>query len=217
MPHKRLHTLSQWAKSTLIVIIIILIDPYCLAGSAESLTATFHAGNYSILRDSSGYDVVIMGGFSDRVDTGNPMLPQKTFEVLLLPNVDDSSLQLKIISTKTQVLEGTYNIKPSPPWLPQDSNDTSIGLIKNLSTYEANTDYPENCVTLLPLSQMRKWKYVPVNFMPFQYNPVIKRLTLNDNVTIKIDKLQPDRAANCQGGKPFGRYYVRQLGPFQVH
>jgi hypothetical protein len=27
---------------------------------------------------------------------------------------------------------------------------------------------------------------VPVNFMPFQYNPVTKKLTLNDNVTIEI-------------------------------
>ena len=158
----------------------------CLANATESVTATLQAGNYSITKDSSGYDVIIMEGFSDRVDTGNPMLPQKTFDVLLPPNVDDSSLQLKIISSQAQVLEGTYDIKPSPPWLPQSSNDTSVELVKNLSTYEANANYPESCVMLLPPSQMRKWKFVPVNFMPFQYNPLTRKLTLNDNVTIEI-------------------------------
>jgi hypothetical protein len=179
--------LSRFLANILFIyIFFILTAACCLADAAESVTATLYAGNYSITKDSSGYDVIIMDGFSDRVDTGNPMLPQKTFDVLLPINVDDSSLQLKTISSKTYVLDETYDIKPSPPWLPQTSNNKSIELVKNLSTYKANADYPESCVMLLPPSQMRKWKFVPVNFMPFQYNPVTGKLTLNENITIEI-------------------------------
>jgi hypothetical protein len=163
------------------------------ANSTGRITITLNASNYKINKDNSGYDVIDMEGFSNRVVTGDPMLPQKNFDVLLPPNADVSSVQLRMISTKAMVLDGTYNIKPSPQWLPQAKNlsDTyaypkTIELVVNKSIYEANANYPETFVELLPYSQMRKWLYVPVNFIPFQYNPVTKKLTLNENVTIEI-------------------------------
>jgi hypothetical protein len=163
------------------------------ANPTGSIAITLNASNYKINKDNSGYDVIDMDGFSNRVVTGDPMLPQKNFDVLLPPNADVSSVQLRMISTKAMVLEGTYNIKPSPQWLPQakNLNDTyayprTHELVANKSIYEANSNYPETFVVLLPYSQMRKWLYVPVNFIPFQYNPLTKKLTLNKNVTIEI-------------------------------
>ena len=198
LPRKSPSRLKFWADLALVSIIIILISMGSLA-STGNVTVTLNAGNYNITKDSSGYDVIIMDGFSDRVETGDPMLPQRTFDALLPPDVDDSSLQLKIISSKTQVLDGTYDIKPSPKWLPQTDNETATEVMKNKSTYEANADYPEDYVLLMPTSQMRKWKYVPVNFIPFQYNPVAKKLTLHDNVTIEISyslkELSPEMVA----------------------
>jgi hypothetical protein len=175
-----------WTKIGLICMIFILCSMSSLAVTAGNVTVTLNAGPYNITPDNSGYDVIVMDGFSERVDTGNPMLPQKTFNVLLPAEFDESSLQLKIVSAKTQVLEGTYDIKPSPKWLPLDSNMTGTEIMINKSTYEANADYPDNFVLLQPTSQMRKWKYVPVNFIPFQYNPTTKKLTLHEYVTIKI-------------------------------
>ena len=163
------------------------------ANSTGSITITLNASNCKINKDNSGYDVIDMDGFSNRVVTGDPMLPQKNFDVLLPPNADISSVQLRMISTKATVLDGTYNIKPSPQWLPQTKNlnDTyaypkTSELVANKSIYEANSNYPKTFVELLPYSQMRKWLYVPVNFIPFQYNPVTKKLTLNKNVTIEM-------------------------------
>ncbi|MEI6104264.1 MAG: C25 family cysteine peptidase [Methanothrix sp.] len=180
--------------------ITILCSMSGLAVTAGNVTVALNAGTYNITPDNFGYDVIVMDGFSDRVETGDPMLPQKTFDVLLPADVDDSSLQLKIVSAKKQVLDGTYDIKPSPKWLPQDSNETATEIMINISTYEANAYYPEKFVLLLPTSQMRKWKYVSVNFIPFQYNPVTKKLTLHENVTIEISynlkELAPSRAAS---------------------
>jgi len=179
-----------WVDLALICIIIILCSLSSLAATTGNVTVALNAGTYNITKDRSGYDVIVMDGFSDRVETGNPMLPQKTFDVLLPADINDSSLQLKIISAKTRVLDGTYDIKPSPEWLPQTLNETfnetASMMMKNVSTYETDADYPENFVLLLPISQMRKWKSVPVDFMPFQYNPVTKKLTLHENVTIEI-------------------------------
>jgi len=193
-----------------------------ISGLADTgrVNVTLDAGAYNITKDASGYDVIVMDGFSDLVETGDPMLPQKTFDVLLPPNYDESSLQLKIVSAKSEVLTGTYDIKPSPEWLPQNSNDTVIGADSSItteiplgietaipsetviktSTYETDADYPENYVYLLPNSQMRKWMFVPVNFIPFQYNPVTKKLIFYESVTIEISFAEKELSLSAEEG-----------------
>ena len=54
------------------------------------------------------------------------------------------------------------------------------------AVYQNDSAYPEKNVLLLPYSQMRKWIFVPVQFIPFKYNPVQKTLILIENVTVKI-------------------------------
>jgi hypothetical protein len=184
----------------LVGIIIFFISMSGLASANGSVTITLKSEKYNISKDNSGYDIIIMDRFSDRVITGDPMLPQRTFDVLLPQDVDMASLQLNIISTETQVLEGTYNIKPSPKWMPQISNENALQVTKNESTYASNTDYPESFVSLLPTSQMRKWMFVPVNFIPFQYNPVTKKLTLLENVEIEISYRMNESAPAMAAG-----------------
>jgi len=177
---------SIWLKLALFGIIFCLTGMSGLASTDGNVTVTLKAETYNISKDNSGYDTIIMDQFSDRVITGDPMLPQRTFDVLLPPDVDMASLQLNMISSDSEVLDGTYDIKPSPKWLPQISNESDFEATMNESVYSSNADYPESFVSLLPTSQMRKWMFVPVNFMPFQYNPVTKKLTLHKKVEIEI-------------------------------
>ena len=170
----------------LVGLIVFFISMSGLASAAGNITVTLAAETYNISKDNSGYDVIIMDQFSDRVKTGDPMLPQRTFDVILPPDVDMSSLQLNIVSTKTQELDGTYDIKPSPKWMPQTSDESATVITKNENTYGTDAYYPADFVYLMPSSQMRKWMFVPVNFIPFQYNPVTKKLTLHENVEIEI-------------------------------
>ena len=167
-------------------LIVFFISMSGLANTTGNITVTLAAETYNISKDNSGYDVIIMDQFSDRVKTGDPMLPQRTFDVILPPDVDMSSLQLNIVSTKTQELDGTYDIKPSPKWMPQTSDESATEITKNENTYGTDAYYPADFVYLMPSSQMRKWVFVPVNFIPFQYNPVTKKLTLHENVEIEI-------------------------------
>ena len=183
---KKAYGQSFWLKLVLFGLIFCLIGMSGLASTDGNVTVTLNAEKYNISKDNSGYDIIVMDQFSDRVITGDPMLPQKTFDVLLPPNIDMASLRLNIISTDAQVLDGTYDIKPSPKWMPQISNESDLETKKNESTYASNADYPASFVSLLPASQMRKWMIVPVNFIPFQYNPVTKKLTLHKSVKIEI-------------------------------
>jgi len=155
------------------------------------ITLQLNAGNYRIIKDKEGYDAIEMDGFPIKYITGEPMLPSNNSKILLPPNVDYSSLRLEIVSETKHLLDGTYSIRPAPADLPQDQepiiiNETSSNMEKNSQVYSMDAAYPANYVQLLPYSQMRKWIFVPVEFIPFQYNPVQGTLTLIESVTVKV-------------------------------
>jgi hypothetical protein len=151
--------------------------------ATSSMRFTLKAGEYKITKDENGFDVIQMEGFSIAASPGDPMLPHKVYNILVPPEVLWSSLQLKIISAETRVLDGTYEIKPVPSPLPGTSGIETGDLRndRNANVYETDANFPENSVELLPYSQMRKWKFTKVDFTPFQYNPVSKELTLTES------------------------------------
>jgi len=164
------------------------------------------AGEYSIIKDESGLDVIMMDDFASTTSPGDPMLVHKVYNVLLPPNAIESDLNLEIVSADVQVLNGTYEIKPVGPFAPDvdefsggvspaeywgENKDITDG--KNLNVYGLDANYPENYVELLPYSEMRKWKFVKLDFFPLQYNPASKKLTLIKNVVVDISYgISPD-------------------------
>jgi hypothetical protein len=173
--------------------------------SLTEITVLLNAGNYNITKDKDGYDVIMMDGFPTKYVTGKPLLPSGISKVLLPPNVDYSTLRLEVVSEDKQILDGTYNIRPAPEDLPQSQysgalNETHQNEAISDDVYSMDAAYPDNYVQLLPPSQMRKWVFVPVEFIPFQYNPVQGTLTLINSVTVKIlyelnDKTSADESA----------------------
>ncbi len=164
-----------------------------VGGAANEIMVQLKSNRFTITKDSDGYDGIDMNDFSIKYITGEPMLPSGKVDVLLPPNVDPSSIKLEAISEETTLLDGTYNIRPAPePRVLSDNgtydfaaSDEPIEIIKS-AVYLNDSAYPQNNVQLLPYSQMRKWIFVPVQFIPFKYNPVQKTLILIENVTVKI-------------------------------
>jgi len=165
-----------------------------VVGSASNeITIQFNSQKYTITKDADGYDGIDMNDFSIKYLPGEPMLPSSKANILLPPNADISSIKLKVISEETKLLDGTYNIRPAPePRISADNetynsstSDVRIEGIRS-AVYQNNSAYPEKNVQLLPYSQMRKWIFVPVQFLPFKYNPVQETLTLIENATVKI-------------------------------
>ena len=157
-------------------------------------TFTFSAGDYTIAKNDAGQDIIQMTGFSPNISPGDPMLPHKVFNILVPPDIIWSSLSFNVVSADTVVLDGTYDIAPSPPLMPNDdgSGTEFWGVQKqivdgrNLAVYSQDTDYPDNTINNLPYSQMGKWKYTTFDFSPFQYNPVSQKLTLTGSLTLEI-------------------------------
>lgn len=154
---------------------------------------------YNIANDADGFDFIDMNNFSIKYLAGEPMLPSRNMNVLLPPNVDVASIKLEVLSENTKQLDGTYNIRPAPEPRVSVDNDTydftaqgkPVEFLKS-AVYENDSSYPEKNFLLLPYSQMRKWIFVPVQFIPFKYNPVQKTLILIENATVSISyELQP--------------------------
>ncbi len=159
----------------------------------DRISVILNATGYKIIKDEDSLDIIEMEGFSSTLSPGDPMLPHKVYDILVPPDAIGSSLQLNIVSAETRVLDGTYDIKPAGPFVPGveeyeefwgDGKNIVSG--KNINVYETDADFPEKYAELLPCSQMRKWKFAKVDFVPFQYNPVSKKLTLIENAVIEI-------------------------------
>gem|GEM_PF-6914877 len=157
----------------------------------ENVTIELRPENYTISSDQNGYDMIIMENFSYLSSPGDPVLPLKRYNVLIPPEAQLSSISLHIISFDAQVLDGSFDIIPASPWM---ANSTRVewgpGKViregKNIPVYGNDSDYPSEFVRLFPAAQMRKWKFVPVEFVPFQYNPLTGKLKLIKYAKINI-------------------------------
>ncbi len=161
--------------------------------TAQSITVNLTSENYSIIRDKDGLDTVRMEGFSSYTTPGKPMLPHKAYNILLPPNVIPSSLELKLNWAARRILDGQFEIKPTPPYAASDNATLKLwGQNKNIvdgkdtTVYGSNVPYPYEYVQLLQYSQMRNWIFTSVDFTPFQYDPSTKKLTLIQNVQAEI-------------------------------
>jgi hypothetical protein len=165
----------------------------------NEITIEVRSDDYNITRDAEGFDSIDMNNFSIKYIPGEPMLPSSTSNVLLPPNVDITTIKLEVLSESTRQLDGTYEIKPAPEFRFLADNETydfaasgkPVEFMKG-TVYSNDSAYPEKNILLLPYSQMRKWIFVPVEFVPFKYNPVQKTLILIENATVRISyELQP--------------------------
>jgi hypothetical protein len=197
---------SLLSKAQTIICIFLLMNMLNVAAvfaqSDGCMTLNLSAEEYSILKSDTGFNVIEMDGFSPLLSPGDPSLPHRVFEILLPQDADPSSLTMTIISAKERPLEGRFNIEPAGPIVAQTHGSSSspywgngkkIVNGRNIAVYENDTNFPAQFVSMYGPSQMRKWKYVPVDFIPFEYNPVSGSLTLIENVTIQIcyNKIAP--------------------------
>ncbi len=159
----------------------------------NEITIVVRSDSYNIAKDADGYDFIYMNNFSIKYLAGEPMLPSSNTNVLLPPNVDVTSIKLEVLSENIKPLDGSYNIRPAPEPRVLVDNETydfaaqgkPVEFLKG-AVYVNDSAYPEKNVLLLPYSQMRKWVFVPVQFIPFKYNPVQKTLILIENATVRI-------------------------------
>jgi hypothetical protein len=166
-----------------VALIVLMLAGSMVSAATASRVKLDAPGSYKIVQDGT-FNVIQMESFSMTDSPGDPMLPHKVQDILLPPDVIDSTVKLNVVSVKTRLLEGTYNIRPAG--FPVRGDNKNIVNGRNVDVYKSNADYPASSVKLLCCSQMRKWKFARVDFIPFQYNPVSGKLTLTESVEIEI-------------------------------
>lgn len=170
------------------------LSPKPSYGPLQSYTITLKANDYSI-DISDDYHQLTMKDFGFLSVPGKPELPSKNFAIALPPEAN--VISVSIVEKQEILLDGKFNIKPSPPVLPTSATEEDIKRAmeeyeKNYKeTYFVDKPYPEEIIQPVNVGNLRKWRYVSVRFTPFQYKPKSKLLSHIKNVVIKIDYTLP--------------------------
>ena len=150
---------------------------------AAFVELTLELPPYSITTEQ-GLHTIDVEGFSTLVVPGYPVLPRRLYDVLIPPDVIPGSLQLEIVGTDSETLPGVYSIELAPADLPGGPGDVSRS--GRAEVHDQGERFPSTCAALLSFSQMRKWKFVRLDFTPFQYDAESGELTVTSRVTVRI-------------------------------
>lgn len=191
-------TFPKFFLSTLVLLFLASLSMVSAAQpeieQPDSLTITLTTPSYTITNDGT-FDFIDLPEFGYDGETGNPQLPEKIYNIVLPPQVDPFQVELTIVSAITTELPGEYEIAAVPPavtwadgqqiidWGPYTA---SIIDGRNQDVYGANQYFPTSSANFLQQEQMRKWRFVQLHYMPFQYNPVTKKLRLTTELEVTV-------------------------------
>lgn len=165
------------------------------AWTVETISFDVGSAEYEISTGRLGGEVIQMEGFRTNGVAGSPLLPRKVFDVALPPSVNWDTVIIRAQDVVRSDVAGTHELEPAPPDVAWPAGGEQIvdwgnaGEIvdgKDITVYGLYEDHPKQCVARLTFSQMRKWKFVRVQFTPFAYNPVTGRLTLVSSAKIVV-------------------------------
>jgi len=189
------------------------------SGSAEStgyltpkkgpanLVFTITTPKLQFEQDPEGYDLIKLAGYNNFGVPGEPFLPHKVFNYALPPEFSFSGLTVKILDIQTEILEGSYNIKPAV------ADMTETGIVAEMANAEVET---HSWVNLLPPGQMRKWKFARLDFNPILFDPESGEITVAREIKVEFNydmaskaaeaSLLADNAMDAEAGKLFDNY-----------
>jgi hypothetical protein len=179
-------------RLSLLLCLFLLLSSLAFSASAaapqaETITIKLQTPAYHITPGNDGFDGVQIEGFDLSTAPGDPALPGKIYDVALPPDVAGESISVELLNAKSVELPGTYRIAPAPPavtWvdgreiIAWGENASSIIDGQNTKVYQNDAFFPASHLTPVAQSQMRKWRFVRLLFMPMQYNPVTGKLRL---------------------------------------
>lgn len=139
-------------------------------------------------------EYVRMEGFNASTSSGDPILPVRIYEIVVPPNIDWKTLKISLEAVETVTLPGQYDILPAPPLRARVDGKEFVkwGFGKdivdgrNMKVYGKDRFFPEQPVKIVSQSQLRKWKFVKVEFSPMQYNPVKRSLQVIQSARVRL-------------------------------
>lgn len=162
---------------------------------AESVTVVLQAPPCQVVAGGDDPDQALVAGFDPTGLPGDPLLPDRVYNVALPPDAILSTVALHVVRAETVDLPGAYDIPPAPPsvaWSGDEQivdwgpNAATIVDGRNTAVYGVDAFFPASQVHLAGLAQMRKWRYARLLFTPLQYDPVSGGLRQATEVEVQI-------------------------------
>ena len=192
------------ARGIALAAVLGLIVCLSAPAGADTLSYNLQADPWIATSDDKGFDRVTLDDFMLRGMPGNPLLPVKEYRILLPPDADFSTVRVTAVPLEPELLPGLFKIAPAAPdsasiegrivhdW----GGATNIVDGKNMDIYCVNAFFPPKVIRRAPNAEMRKYRFIRVEFHPIQYNPVTKHLRYTRTAVIDIHFERMDQASD---------------------
>ncbi len=148
-------------------------------GRSEQIIETLRANEFQIIKNDDGLSEIIMEDFGNLLTPGEPMLPAKTFFIIIPKGAEIISVE--VVKGRGVEIDGEFQIRPAPLVLPmadrKDLIDEAKSVYKkNKNVFRQNRFFPKNPAWFEGNGSYRGANFAKITFVPFSYNPVTKKL-----------------------------------------
>ncbi|MCK4523385.1 hypothetical protein KAU15_00535, partial [candidate division WOR-3 bacterium] len=137
------------------------------------------------IQKENGYDYITFKECFNPRNLGLPFVPCKTVKFVIPPSAVITNI--KVISSSSSILSGTYNIYPAQKPVPVSFNVENEFILPEKTIYESDNLYPGKLIELLPIGNKAGFRIAQINLFPIQYQPKQKKLIFNSSITIRIE------------------------------
>ena len=152
----------------------------------DKIKINFNLQDYEVKNNQNG-NIITVPGSGTRSVSGEPALPSLSSFVILDKNAT-YDIEYNILSEDE--IQDIYIA-------PQQSFDTNNKkFLKNNQIYSSNTQFPSKNLIVSERQNMRGYEFVNLEFVPFSYNPIEKRVNIYKEVEIVITKINETNNSN---------------------
>ena len=187
--------------AVLLALVLVLAGSTAWAGSV-TVNLNFATPQFSTQAD--GTVIPSMEGCRTDGQPGEPLLPRRVVNILLPPQAQLAGLKLTVTAEGAALLPGEYAVAPAQPDMASpvgreliswgSANPDQKG--RDSVSYGTDSFLPETWASLLPGSDLRKWRYARVMVTPLRYNAVARTLQWVKGVSLSLDYAESEHRAS---------------------
>jgi hypothetical protein len=153
------------------------------AASSSVIEVTFDASAYSLTPNADGKEIVNIDGYTQAGLPGEPLLPQRVFNVALPPGVDPASVAMDVIDWQQETVTGRHQLTLAV------ADMTSAGASAQPTDSGgpfALNQQPTETVSIVSSGELRKWQFVRIQFSPVLYWPDTGKVDIVTRITVQL-------------------------------
>jgi hypothetical protein len=155
-------------------------DSLTSSKSFDTIQLKLETPAFQIATAADSFAEIEIDGFSLSAIPGSLALPRRVVSLALPPDADLDSLSLQVLTAEVEELPGVYQIRNIQPDISEE------GTVSPIDPQPLSIIAPDSYVRLLSTGQMRKWRFVSLEYSPFTYDALLGKLSLASRVVVSI-------------------------------